>query len=157
MLTRLLGGLWRRLPGWLRRRAARLGQKRFTVTVGAFIFDADNQVLLLEHVFRPDDGWGVPGGFISKSEHPHEALQRELLEEVGIELGDIQLVFTRTLPKMRQIEIYFRAAAIGKPVPRSFEIKRAEWFDVGKLPANLSRDQRRLIERAVKIGEKSSA
>ena len=157
MLTRLLGGLWRRLPGWLRRRAARLGQKRFTVTVGAFIFDADNQVLLLEHVFRPDDGWGVPGGFISKGEHPHEALQRELLEEVGIELGDIQLVFTRTLPKMRQIEIYFRAAAIGKPVPRSFEIKRAEWFDVGKLPANLSRDQRRLIERAVKIGENASA
>ena len=157
MLTRLLGGLWRRLPGWLRRRAARLGQKRFTVTVGAFIFDADNQVLLLEHVFRPDDGWGVPGGFIGKSEHPHEALQRELLEEVGIELGDIELVFTRTLPKTRQIEIYFRAAAIGKPEPCSFEIKRAEWFDVGKLPANLSRDQRRLIERAAKIGENASA
>ncbi len=157
MLIRLLGGLWRCLPGWLRRRAARLGQKRFTVTVGAFIFDADDHVLLLEHVFRPDDGWGVPGGFISKSEHPHEAVRRELREEIGIELGDVQLLFTRTLPKARQIEIYFRAAAIGKPEPRSFEIKRAEWFDVANLPASLSQDQRRLIEREIKIGEKTSA
>ena len=157
MLIRLLGGLWRCLPGWLRRRAARLGQKRFTVTVGAFIFDADDHVLLLEHVFRPDDGWGVPGGFISKSEHPHEAVRRELREEIGIELGDVQLLFTRTLPKARQIEIYFRAAAIGKPEPRSFEIKRAEWFAVANLPPGLSNDQRRLIERAIKIGEKSSA
>src|SRR5436309_15627250 len=98
MLTRLLGGLWRRLPGWLRRRAARLGQRRFTVTVGAFIFNAEGHVLSLEHVFRPDDGWVVPGGFISKSEHPHEAVRRELHEEIGIELGDVQLRFSRTRP-----------------------------------------------------------
>jgi ADP-ribose pyrophosphatase YjhB (NUDIX family) len=157
MLTRLLGGLWRHLPGWLRRRVARLGQQRFTVTVGAFIFDERGRILLLEHVFRPDDGWGVPGGFISKAEQPDEALRRELREEIGVELSDVQLLFTRTLPKARQIEMYFRAAANGCPEPDSFEIKRAEWFDLTSLPVSLSRDQRRLIERVTKTGENSSA
>lgn len=156
MLTRFLGGLWRYLPGWLRRRAARLGQQRFTVTVGAFIFDERGRILLLEHVFRPDDGWGVPGGFISKAEQAEEGLRRELREEIGIELSEVQLLFTRTLPKARQIEIYFRAAANGHPEPHSFEIKRAEWFEVTELPATLSKDQRRLIERVIEVGEKTS-
>jgi ADP-ribose pyrophosphatase YjhB (NUDIX family) len=156
MLSRLLGGLWRYLPGWLRRRAARVGQNRFTVTVGAFIFDDHGRILLLDHVFRPDDGWGVPGGFMSNTEQPDAALRRELREEIGIELTDVQLLFIRTLPKTRQVEIYFRAAANGRPEPHSFEIKSADWFCLTDLPPTLSKDQRRLIERATTIGEKSS-
>src|SRR5882762_4699652 len=142
MFIESLGAVWRRLPGFARRRLVRTGQRRFTVTAGALIFDAQDRILLLEHVFRPDSGWGIPGGFLNKGEQPEAALRRELREEIGIEVADVEMLFARTLPKPRQIEIYFRAKAIGCPEPCSFEIKSARWFSVDDLPIDLSNDQR---------------
>src|SRR6266550_3934655 len=141
MLKEFLGALWRYVPGSVRRRMVRVGQRRFTVTAGALIFDDLGRLLLLEHVFRPDSGWGLPGGFISPGEEPEEALRRELREEVGLELKDVQFLFTRTIRRPRQIEIYFRAKPVGRAEPCSFEIKRAEWFALDKLPPQLSQDQ----------------
>ena len=153
MLTEFLGAVWRRLPRSLRRRLVRTGQGRFTVTAGAIIFDDEGRVLLLEHVFRPHGGWGLPGGFLNKGEQPETALRRELREEVGIELDRVEMLFARTLPRPRQIEIYFSARAIGTPRPCSFEIRTAEWFKIDNLPAELSKDQRRLIQRALAQSE----
>src|SRR5229473_8487162 len=138
MLTEFLGGIWRRLPGSIRRRLVRTGQRRFTVTAGAIIFDDDGRILLLHHVFRPDGGWGIPGGFLSKGEQPEAGLRRELREEIGIEVADVEMLFARALSRPKQIEIYFRARAIGSPVPCSFEIKNAGWFSVDDLPPELS-------------------
>jgi 8-oxo-dGTP diphosphatase len=149
MLTRLLGGIWRRLPVWVRRRAAKIGQTRFTVTVAAMLFDADGRILLLEHVFRADRGWGMPGGFVAKGEQPEEALRRELREEASIEIADVRFLFSRTLRKLKQVELYFLARVVGDPIPSSFEIKQAKWFVLTDLPPDLSRDQRGLIERAL--------
>jgi|SRR6267154_3587641 len=155
MFIEFLGAVWRRLPGFARRRLVRTGQRRFTVTAGALIFDEQNRILLLEHVFRPDSGWGIPGGFLNKGEQPEAALRRELREEIGIEVADVSMLFTRALSKPRQIEIYFRARAIGQPVPCSFEIRSAGWFSFADLPPELSEDQRRLIRRALTPSENS--
>jgi ADP-ribose pyrophosphatase YjhB (NUDIX family) len=149
MWPELLGAIWRRLPATFRRRISRFGQGRFTVTVAAMIFDDQERILLLEHVFRADNGWGVPGGFVARGEEPLEALHRELREEANIELDNIQFLFARSLDAVKQIEIYYRARAIGDPTPSSFEIKGAAWFPLNALPPALSKDQRRLIERAL--------
>src|SRR5258708_34166054 len=113
MFIEFLGAVWRRLPGFVRRRLVRTGQRRFTVTAGALIFDEQGRILLLEHVFRPDGGWGIPGGFLCKGEQPGAALRRELREEIGIEVADVEMVFTRPLTRPKQIEIYFRATGHG--------------------------------------------
>jgi ADP-ribose pyrophosphatase YjhB (NUDIX family) len=155
MFIEFLGAIWRRLPGSVIIRLVRIGQRRFTASVGAMIFDDQGQILLLEHVFRSDQGWGIPGGFLTKSEQPEAALRRELREEIGIEVRDVKLLFARTLPGLRQIEFYFRAKAIGRPEPCSFEIKSAGWFSVDDLPANVSKDQRHLIRRALTPSENS--
>jgi len=149
MIIKLLGVIWRRLPGAVRRRLVRVGQRRFTVTAGAIIFDDQGRILLLEHVFRPDSGWGIPGGFLSSAEQPEEAMRRELREEIGIEVDDVTMVLMRTLSQIRQVEVYFRARALGSPHPCSFEIKQAVWFAIEDLPTELSKDQRRLIQRAL--------
>jgi len=155
MLKDFLGAVWRRLPGKVRRRAVRAGQKQFMVTAGALIFDDDGRILLLEHVFRPDGGWGIPGGFMKHQEQPEAAMRRELREEVNLEVDEVKLLFTRTLPWAQQIEIYFQAKPVGTPKPSSIEIKRAEWFAIDELPPDLSPDQRQLIQRALTNGEKS--
>lgn len=134
----------------------RLGQSRFTVTAGAFIFDDDGRILLLEHVFRPDSRWGIPGGFLNKREQPEDALRRELREEVALEVSDVEFLFARTLPKPRQIEIYFLCRPDGVPSPSSFEIEKAEWFAMNDLPADLSKDQRKLIKHALSVREKTA-
>ena len=155
MLKQFLGAVWRHLPQWVRYRFTRIGQKRFTVTTAVAIFDDQGKVLLLEHVFRPDSGWGLPGGFLTSREQPEAGVRREIREEIGIELEDVELLFARSLGRLRQIEIYFRARAAGIPQPRSFEIKRAQWFTRDALPPDLSKDQIRLIDRAASISEKS--
>jgi ADP-ribose pyrophosphatase YjhB (NUDIX family) len=155
MLKQFFGAVWRHLPPWVRYRLTRIGQRRFTVTTAVAIFDDEGRVLLLEHVFRPDSGWGLPGGFMSGGEQPEAGVRREIREEVGIELDAVELLFARSLGRLRQVEIYFRARAVGIPEPRSFEIKRAEWFTLKALPPDLSKDQIRLIEQAVSLSEKS--
>ncbi len=155
MLTNILGAIWRYTPGVIRRRLVRMGQRRFTVTTGGLLFDEAGRILLLEHVFRPDSGWGIPGGFLASREQPQDGLRRELREEIDIEIDDVEFLFARTLPRPKQVEIYFRARVIGDPKPSSFEIKRAEWFAIEELPAELSNDQRRLIQRAISMSEKS--
>lgn len=155
MLKKVLGALWRHSPKSVRRWGVRLVEPRFTVTAGAVIVDERGRVLLLNHVFRAGSGWGIPGGFIEKGEQPEDALRRELKEEIGLELEHAEIAFVRTLKKPSQVEIIFRcrAQSVSGNQP-SIEIKSAEWFTLDGLPSKLPKDQRRLIERALKNGAK---
>ena len=155
MMKRLLAGLWRGAPRFVRRAGVWLGQPRFTVTAGAVVRDEGGRVLLLRHVLRKGSGWGIPGGFLRAGEQPEEAVRREVREETGLELDSVELAFVRTLRGVRQVEVLFRAsmrAAALAGLEKSFEIDRAEWFARAELPEGLSRDQRRVISRALAAG-----
>ena len=155
MLVSFFGSIFRYIPGVLRRRLVRIGQTRFTVTAGAFVFDDQDRILLLEHEFRANSPWGIPGGFLNKGEQPEQALRRELLEEVALEVTDVQFLFARTLRKPGQVEIYFACKAASTPKPSSFEVRKAEWFDLDDLPSGFFKDQQKLIKRALSIRKKS--
>ena len=133
MLRKFISWAWRRAPKWARRFGVALVEARFTVTVGAIILDSRDRILLLQHHFRPGSGWGIPGGFIHPREQPEEALRRELREEIGFEVESASMAFVRTLRKYRQVEIIFRCVPKGAPLPQSFEINRANWFDLDSL------------------------
>ena len=108
MLKNLLAGIWRRLPSSTRLLALRLVNPRFTVTAAAVIFNEKDQVLLLKHRFRPGSGWGLPGGFLKRGEQPLDALHRELCEEIGLELDQVE-IFGRGLLLVRDKSKYFFA------------------------------------------------
>src|SRR5262245_18132649 len=149
MLGRTFAALWRRAPKWARRLGVLLIESRFTVTVGAVVIDSRDRILLLRHRFRPGGGWGIPGGFMRPREQPEEAVRRELYEEIGLEVEVAGVAFIRTLQKYQQVEIIFRCAPKGIPIPQGFEITRAEWFDQDSPPDGLSADQQWLIRRAL--------
>ena len=134
----------------MRRWTMRVAHPRFTVTAGAVVFNQNGEVLLLKHRFRPGSGWGLPGGFIEKAEQPIDALRRELREEIGLEVQDVELFAVRSFAKPQQVEVLFRCRSNGTLKPQTIEVERADWFLVANLPDGLPRDQQLFIERAAK-------
>ena len=134
----------------MRRWSMRLAHTRFTVTAGALIFNDAGQILLLKHRFRAGTGWGLPGGFLEAGEQPLDALRRELREELGLEVEDVEIFHARSFKKPKQVEVLFRCRANAPVTPRTMEVERAEWFSLDSIPAGLPRDQRALAEQAAK-------
>ena len=126
----------------------RATQAQFTVTAGALVFNDAGEVLLLKHPFRAGSGWGIPGGFLESGEHAEQALRRELREEIGLTVHEVEIFTSRTFKRPQQVEILFRCRASGAVKPQTIEVERAEWFSIQSLPAGLPKDQRLLIERA---------
>jgi len=149
-LQNLISKIWRKLPARMRRWTMRVAHPRFTVTAGAVVFNQNGEVLLLKHRFRPGSGWGLPGGFIEKAEQPIDALRRELREEIGLEVQDVEIFAVRSFAKPQQVEVLFRCRSNGTLKPQTIEVERADWFLVANLPDGLPRDQQLFIERAAK-------
>jgi ADP-ribose pyrophosphatase YjhB (NUDIX family) len=156
VLKDLLAFLFRLTPRRLRLFLTRFGHTHFIVSAGAIVLNDQGQLLLLKHVFRAGSGWGIPGGFISANEQPEAALRRELREEVGLEIGDLQIALVRTF-RHRQVELIFKCRPAGEARPRGLEIKTATWFPLNALPDELSDDQRNLIGKVLGHSTRDSA
>lgn len=148
MFKDIIGKIWKKTPPALRTRIVRTTQSTFTVSAGAFVTNFKNEILLLDHVLRPKNGWGIPGGFMNYGEQPEQAAAREIMEEVGLELTNIKMLRARTTG--RHIEILFSAEAEGKPEVLSREIKSAGWFSIEKIPAEMSAPQKYMVENFLK-------
>jgi ADP-ribose pyrophosphatase YjhB (NUDIX family) len=56
--------------------------------VGALIINDAGQLMLVRRARNPGKGlWGLPGGFVDRNETIEEALAREVVEEIGLELS----------------------------------------------------------------------
>jgi len=136
------------LPPSARRRITRISQRKFTASVAGIITNENGEILLLNHLMRPGSGWGLPGGFIEFGEQPDAAFRRELREETGIELRDINMYRCRTLK--RHIEIIFIATGVGEAEVKSREIIELAWFEVENIPTEMSLDQQFLIHKVLR-------
>ncbi len=136
------------MPSYLRKKVIRTTQPTFTVSAAAIITNENGKVLLLDHVLRTASGWGLPGGFLETGEQPENALKREIREETGLEIKDVELIRVRTIN--RHIEILFRAKATGKAEVKSSEIKDVVWFNVDEIPENMSQTQKSVIRKLLK-------
>src|SRR5688572_31221582 len=105
---------------------------------------------------RFDCDWSsdVCSSDLEAGEQPEEAMRRELREEIGLEVEQVEIFTSRSFTKPRQVEILFRCRANTEVKPLTIEVERAEWFSVQALPEGLPKDQRPLIERAATCGAK---
>jgi ADP-ribose pyrophosphatase YjhB (NUDIX family) len=120
------------------------------------VIDHDGKILLQK---RPEGVWGLPGGLLELKESAEEAGRREVLEETGVEIGQLQLV------DVFSGELYYRKldngdefypvtiAYISKDIKNSSikidgkETMDAGFFPLDELPEQTSPLVRKMIQK----------
>jgi len=110
------------------------------VAVGAFVFDAENRVLLVERAQSPGAGlWTVPGGKLEHGETLVQAVAREVREETGlvVEVGTLACVVERIADNYHYVILDYLARVIGGTLDPASDVRGASWVpepELYKLP-----------------------
>jgi len=127
----------------------RMLQTKYTMGAVGIIFNNEGQILLVEHVFHPKLPWGLPGGWVSHSENPAEAVQREMQEELSLDVEVGPLLLAEFHEKYHLDLAYLCKAndAIGA---LSYELLSYRWFSTDDLPL-IYPFQSRAIQKAIEF------
>ena len=149
MILDFLFEIWRRLNASLQWRLLWLINSKFMVSVAGIVYNHEGQILLQRHRHWVDDVWGLPGGIVENGESLEHAFSREVLEETGLEISDIELVKIVSGFSLR-IEAYFRGILLETEPEQIIKIQQkeiveAKFFALDKLPTNILQMHRDLI------------
>ncbi|MGI8649901.1 MAG: NAD(+) diphosphatase [Rubrobacter sp.] len=98
------------------------------------IRDGDRLLLARSHGFPPGV-YSALAGFVEPGEAVEETIRREIREEVGVEVGEIEYFGSQTWPFPDSLMLGFTARyAGGDIVLQDEEIEDAGWFTVDTLP-----------------------
>lgn len=126
------------------------------VTVGALVENERGEVLLLQsHKWRGQ--LGIPSGKVERGERLIEALQREVMEETGLSIEDIQFLLLQEVidhPDFHHaahfVSINYRCRHRGGELRLNEEAQDALWSTLPKaLELNLNEPTRELIVTAL--------
>ena len=131
-----------------------------SLTLGAqvCVIDAQDQVLLVRHGYRP--GWHFPGGGVEFGETILKAAVRELEEEVGIIAGEQLHLFGiysnhRLFPGDHVALFILRTFSQPSLPAPSFEIAAQAFFHSTSLPEDTAEGTRRRIEEVFRRRDQS--
>ena len=95
----------------------------------------DERILLARSDRFPEGMYSVLAGFVEPGESLEECVQREIVEEVGIEVENIQYFGSQNWPFPHSLMIGFTADYLrGEISVDNDEIVDADWFSVQELP-----------------------
>jgi 8-oxo-dGTP diphosphatase len=107
------------------------------VAVGVLV-EQDNKVLLIKRVNEPMMGcWSIPAGFMDAHEDPHQAAERECLEETGlvVRAGAVAAVIGgREHSKGADIVIAYHASVTGGELKAGDDASDVGFFARDALP-----------------------
>ena len=126
------------------------------VTTDCVVFGFDGvhlNVLLIERGHEPFKGsWAFPGGFLNIDEDAPDGARRELLEETGLQVSNVEQLgaFTRPDrdPRERVISIVYFTLMRTSEVTGGDDAAKAQWFPINRLP-ELAFDHQQIFEQAL--------
>jgi len=111
------------------------------------VIEFNGKILLVRHSYGKH-AWSFPGGGIKKGEKPEVAAKREIAEELGINLYEIQYLgnFLNTSDYVNDhVYCFYGEVENEYFVIDNKEILEAEWFAMENLP-NLSEKNSKLLD-----------
>jgi 8-oxo-dGTP diphosphatase len=112
-----------------------------TVDLAVVTREAKPRVLLIQRKKDPFAGtWALPGGFVDENEKLADAARRELLEEAGVAVGDLEQLYTAgdpgRDPRGWTVSVVYLARVQPnelKPIAAD-DAEAVAWFPLEKLP-----------------------
>ena len=110
------------------------------VAVGAFVFDREGRVLLVERAKPPGEGlWTLPGGRLERGETLAQAVAREVREETGliVEVGALACVVERMGDDFHFVILDYLARSIGGTLKAASDVRDARFMtetEMNRLP-----------------------
>ena len=121
------------------------GVDEIGVAVAAVITNNKNECLLLLRNKSPDAGcWSIPGGAVEFSETLESALQRELAEELDIQIDILKLLrvtnyFNLDYKAHWVIPTFLVNITSGTPINKELKAHaQMKWFGLSDLPKNIT-------------------
>ena len=104
------------------------------------VLDSRDRVLMAHNRMWPRGRWSVLAGFVEAGEAPERTVQREIMEETGLRVGDVEYLGAQPWPFPRSLMLgYFaRLAEDGEPVPDGVELEEARFFSRSDLAAAIA-------------------
>lgn len=109
----------------------------YSIGVGALVVK-DERILLVRRAQEPGKGkWTNPGGYIEQLEAIQDTIQREVMEEAGIEAIVKNVVALRDQPRsIHNLYVAFELEYVsGEPTPDNVEVDAAGFFTLQELEA----------------------
>jgi len=107
------------------------------VTAFAFV-ERDGLYLALRRAEEPYAGeWDLPGGFVESGESPPDSVRREIREETGLEVGELEVIgaYASAYGAGRwTVDVGYRCSTIGGELALSAEKSAAAWHALEELP-----------------------
>jgi 8-oxo-dGTP diphosphatase len=111
-------------------------------TACALVVPHGGGLLLVRRAGEPFEGlWDLPGGFVHESEHPLDALHRELFEETGLGIEPQQLFgiwmdqYGPGPDAPWTLNMYWLARPLGGELRPADDVSELRWFSPEELPA----------------------
>ncbi len=125
-----------------------------TVDIVVATLEARPRVLLIQRRNEPFAGsWAMPGGFVEENERLHEAAQRELREETGLVLDQLEQLYTSGEPRRDPRGWTVSVVYLAQVHPQTLQPVAADdaravcWYPLDDLPS-LAFDHAVLLARA---------
>ncbi len=149
---RLLLRIWRDVPfpGWMRHLFLRVLNPSFMVGAMALIQDDQDRILVVEHTYRREVPWGLPGGWLKHAESPEAGLVREVLEETGLQVR-VEALLAADFWGASQLDLLYRCTVESGTYHSSDETGQHRWALAAQLPELLP-NQRALLRKAGLFG-----
>jgi 8-oxo-dGTP diphosphatase len=116
--------------------------------------ESEPKVLLIQRGEEPfKGGWAFPGGFMNMDETTEQCAVRELKEETGLQISNIQQIGAYSKvdrdPRGRTVTVAY-LAVIDKPLPvlGQDDAAKAEWWSLTSLP-QLAFDHDEIMKDAI--------
>lgn len=101
--------------------------------VTGVVAHAGGRILLCRRAIEPRRGfWTLPAGFMELGESAEDGARREAREEACAELEIEALLGLYSVPRIGQVQIFFRARLLNEPAagPESLEVGLFAWEDI---------------------------